>query len=845
MFDSSGGMGESGDKKPIKKERHLPGDFVIKPIGKLIGRCYRHSRTVLAIVVILSIFFSLGIPRIQLSVDPTDFLPTDDPNTQALKRMFEKTSGMESIEIVITKLDYNKSAEYGVYNVTDAVAIRAADELWRYIKARVPEVNNMNGVLAHAYSYLNLANHANNPEYYKLPESDAELEFLGIFVYSMIGQIMAQMGPYFMTPEGYMDWFILPVGYLPAEKEPGEVISLKNVYVGQKVHRAIQDYIRDCEAGKIEYDIWDHEYLSPSIGVGTAIYRLTDVIVQYAIPLAIATIIFILVCLFVAFRNPATVFIGLINLLMTFLWTLGFMGWAGIRISPFNIAFLPLVLGVGIDYSLHMINAWQEYRSRGYGDEEAFEKAGGRAVPGELLATVDSVIGLLAISLCGMVAMETMGIVSAFAMTVVTLLSWMLIPAMTSLSKTAKRASAEYKPSKFLRRVARGVRGHRGVTIAAIVIVSLVLFVNIGNVRYMTDLFKDVYPEGDPYMRDYNFIINKIAPQMGAENSSVTAEILILEGDLTDPQTVEYIYDLEDELRKNPRSVSSLTVGVLGYHWYIGLYEAEKYGNVGTVLSLMDSVAKGYPIEGSCPTTREGIERAIQDIRADPFWSPWLNIFLSYDDTISFLPVMYVAGYDWDELVSIEEEIYEAIEAVEDRRPSDVSVHVEGLRTSTYSFMTTTITWSTILTLIGVALSVVMELIFIRRWRAILIFFLVIVLSLLCFLGLLPIFGIMINPGIIIPLIFVTVFAPDYADHMLWNSYKTGDVEYAMETSGKAILFSAITTAGAFYIFNFMYIKAYVAQPMLAITLSVIVTFLLVILLIPALLTDKELEAIE
>jgi len=824
-----------------KEERRLPGDIVAKPLGKFVSGCFKHGKMVILIVVVITLFLSLGLRNLSFSVDPTDFLPAEDPDTQALKRMLQKTTGLESMELIITKLDYEKSVRYGVYNVTDATAVRAADELWRYIKEKVPEVNEMNGLMAHIYSYLNYANHANNPAYYKLPETDAEMEFMGIFVWGIVGQIIAQLGPYLMTPEGYLDWFILPVGYTPAEKEPGEVISLKNVEIGHDIGKAVEEYTKDCEAGKIEYDMFDFDYIKP-IGLGTSMYRMTDVVMDYAVKLGPAVIIFILICLYLAFRNPQTIFIGLISLMIAFVWTLGFMGWMDIKVAPFNIAFLPLVLGNGIDYSLHVLNEWFEHKSTGLGDEEAYVKVGSRAGVAMLLATIDTNIGLLAMTLCGMVALASMGIVSAFAMVCVLMLSLSFIPALTSISKRARKASVRFKPSKFMEKVARGVRKHRIATLSVFAVVSCILFLNIGNLEYMTDPISDLYPEEDYFMQDYRFFMDKIAPQMGRPDDTVTAEVLILEGDLTNPETVDYIHALEDELRKNPRSISSLTVGVLGYHWYLGLYESERYGNAGTVLALVDSFISGYPIEGLCPMTREGIETSLQNCKEDPFWSPWLIMFISQDDTISFLPVIYMAGYGWSESRAVKSEISHAIEKVDVKKPDGVEVYVEGLRTSTYNFMAVTVTWSWILMAAAFLVSLLLMYLFTRRLRAVLAIALPMLFSIMWWMGIIPLFGIKMNPGLLIPMIFITSIAPDYADHLIWNSYKTGSVERSFSTAGKAIMFSALTDFGAFYIFSFMYIKAFVAQPMLAVAICVVIMFILTTVLIPALLTDKELE---
>lgn len=79
---------------------------------------------------------------------------------------------------------------------------------------------------------------------------------------------------------------------------------------------------------------------------------------QIVVPAALALI---LLFLFVAFRDLIDFAIGLFALGTTIVWTFGFMGWAGIPFSQLLIAIPPLLLGVGIDFGIHVINGYREH----------------------------------------------------------------------------------------------------------------------------------------------------------------------------------------------------------------------------------------------------------------------------------------------------------------------------------------------------------------------------------------------------------------------------------------------------------------------------------------------------
>ncbi|WP_394295382.1 efflux RND transporter permease subunit [Natronobacterium gregoryi] len=84
-----------------------------------------------------------------------------------------------------------------------------------------------------------------------------------------------------------------------------------------------------------------------------------------------ASIVLILFFLIVAYRDPFDLALGLVSLLLTFVWTFGFMGLAGIPFSESIITVFALILAVGIDFGIHSINRYREERTAGADIDEA------------------------------------------------------------------------------------------------------------------------------------------------------------------------------------------------------------------------------------------------------------------------------------------------------------------------------------------------------------------------------------------------------------------------------------------------------------------------------------------
>jgi predicted RND superfamily exporter protein len=74
---------------------------------------------------------------------------------------------------------------------------------------------------------------------------------------------------------------------------------------------------------------------------------------------------FITLFLIVAYRDPVDLVIGLVAIVMTLVWTFGFLGLAGI---PFNVILVtvpPLLIAIGIDFGIHAVNRYREERVEG------------------------------------------------------------------------------------------------------------------------------------------------------------------------------------------------------------------------------------------------------------------------------------------------------------------------------------------------------------------------------------------------------------------------------------------------------------------------------------------------
>ena len=129
-------------------------------------------------------------------------------------------------------------------------------------------------------------------------------------------------------------------------------------------------------------------------GDGILQSEVTALLTDTAVIVFPAALLLILGFLVFAYRDPIDMAIGLVALLLSLLWTFGFMGYAGIPFSDSLITVFPLLLAVGIDFGIHIVNRYREERGEGLGIEDAMRTTTDQLLIAFLLVTITTVFGL-------------------------------------------------------------------------------------------------------------------------------------------------------------------------------------------------------------------------------------------------------------------------------------------------------------------------------------------------------------------------------------------------------------------------------------------------------------------
>ncbi len=143
----------------------------------------------------------------------------------------------------------------------------------------------------------------------------------------------------------------------------------------------------------------------------------------------------ILCALWFTFRNVGSVLLSLSVLAFSAITLVALMGLLGWRWNLINFTALPLLLGMGIDYSIHIQTALERFK----GDPSKTFHSVGRAL---LLAGSTTIIGFAFLGMSSNAGMASLGRVCALGLTVLLLTSVFLLPAWTP------RRGADFSPGE-------------------------------------------------------------------------------------------------------------------------------------------------------------------------------------------------------------------------------------------------------------------------------------------------------------------------------------------------------------------------------------------------------------
>ncbi|WP_050049625.1 MMPL family transporter [Halostagnicola sp. A56] len=212
---------------------------------------------------------------------------------------------------------------------------------------------------------------------------------------------------------------------------------------------------------------------------------------QFVGPLAFALV---LVSLWIAYRDPLEVTLGVVGIAVVLIWTLGFMGWTGIAFNQLFVAIPALLIGLSIDYAIHVFMRHRERRTAGSTSVRPAMAVALAGVGAALVwVTVTTAIGFLSNLVSPIGPLREFGLVSTVGIVAALFVFGALMPSVKVELEEFFASGESDRPKAALGTRDGAVReslsiGAKAARIAPIVVLIAVLAVTAGSLYAAEDV---------------------------------------------------------------------------------------------------------------------------------------------------------------------------------------------------------------------------------------------------------------------------------------------------------------------------------------------------------------------
>jgi hypothetical protein len=476
---------------------------------KKMARVVEKPYPVLLCVIIVTAFMAYGITKLSMTTDFKEFLSQDFPSVRTTLEL-ENKFGSVSAETILLKAGDVTSAEV-IHSMLDLENTLQSDpRLENYIVM-------FSSYLDYAVQYI--------PGYQALP--DAVLE-------ASVKALMDNLSANPQTSDA--------IGRILTEKRGATVIY---IYTNSQLTRS-----ELLEKTAIMGELVDnfgtsHENLTLVVSGTYSSYNDINALMERDNRVLIpAAMVLVVAILFFTFRRFSDVLLCFAVIGLASVWAIGAMGHLGLKFTMIHVALVPLLLGMGVDYSVYMLTRYYEERGKGARAKNAIKISIGTIGGAILACVVTTMMGFGSFSISDMPPVRTMGVMAAFGIFFAFVLAVTLLPSVIVLRDGGKTGKVNAIVVKRRKRVDRALsmatlasERHRRVVVGLVIVV--VAFCAISALGIGTTMSFETFIPSD---------VESLAGQKEMENlfGSRSFMFVLAKGDMLSPNVLSSMYEFEN-----------------------------------------------------------------------------------------------------------------------------------------------------------------------------------------------------------------------------------------------------------------------------------------------------------
>jgi len=494
---------------------------VVEKLGKFVIKNYIRVLIVSLLVTILSIY---GISQLKMETQMTDMLPGESPEVKLFEYAMDNFKGMESVIVAVEgdKLaiipfleaiapEIEKLPEvYDVLYKTDADFI----EKNSLILAGDPDdIEKMSGMLT-ASSLKDFVKGLNDnlEETYtdsgdskKLSKDKSQVlnflttisNFVRYFKNPVSDKDIREISDEFTRGPKYIISHDETMGLLMAKSsidiaDINEILSAVN-----GVEKIIDEYaprynVKASLAGNIVLQRDEMDYTTKDM-------NLTSVV----------SLILILVIFYVGFKVIRYSLLAVVPLIVGIIWALGFASFTIGSLNMMTTMMVAILIGLGIDYAIHVISLFTESRNKGMGVEASLQMVYDKAMRGIITGSVTTALGFFVFTLSSFEAFREFGFVLGSGILTTLLASVFVLPALLHIFHFKEvKVRVEDKFGQKMQRFENFLTHKARWVMIGTIIIAIICAVAIPRARF-TRNWLDVEPKGMPSLVMEKKIIDK------------------------------------------------------------------------------------------------------------------------------------------------------------------------------------------------------------------------------------------------------------------------------------------------------------------------------------------------
>lgn len=494
---------------------------------RIAGLVTNNPKKTIALLICISILFGLLLPRVHFEAEMQDMVPGGDPVIQDLEEAVE-VFGSQDVLMIAVKSD----------NIFELETLKKIDEL----SEKLSELDSVEGVtspfnvdLIESSDFLIEI----SPIVDRVPQDANDVEE---FKERLLG---SRMGESLVTEEGSAALILVTV-------EPNVTGTTR----GNRLTEEILTIVEEKQGPESIYVVGD---------AVSGHYAMKSMNQDLLFLLPLVSLV-VMVVLYLSFRSARGIILPLLTVALSVVWMIGFMGLVGFPFSIVSIVAPIIMVAIGSAYGIHIVNRYYEAAESGMKGKEAVVSTMQDMNAPVTMAALTTAAGFAALVTSFVIPIRQFGIATAFGVLAAMILSLTFIPAVLTLQQIPKHIQRKKDPrvslSSFLGRSGRYVAEHpRLVTLVAC---CVLVFFLIGALRITTEAdFTRYLGEDNPTVMGMRVVEEEFG---GSSRLSVVVDTGEDDG-IKEPKVLKEIVRLQDyldslEYVSNPSSLTDLIMEI-------------------------------------------------------------------------------------------------------------------------------------------------------------------------------------------------------------------------------------------------------------------------------------------